>query len=86
MDLKVLESLTLKFLMHGLLVSTSAWRIIMNDHYISSSSAGFCSWKCAFPASCLVRSVPWTSCSQTQTYSMFAEHMHACSDNRVLQM
>lgn len=35
MDLKVLESLKLKFLMHGLLVCTSLWMIIMNDHSFS---------------------------------------------------
>lgn len=32
MDLKVLESLQVKFLMHGLLVCTCLWMIIMNVH------------------------------------------------------
>lgn len=32
MDLKVLESLQVKFLMHGLLVCTFLWMIIRNDH------------------------------------------------------
>lgn len=77
MDLKVLESLKFKFLMHGLLVCTSLWMIIRNDH--------------SFPPLLLVcglgkvpflhlvqsvSSVGWTSFSLTQTYLLFHEHMH----------